>query len=278
MSVAAQEPRRPSGRELALGGVRAAAGATLFAMPMFLTQEMWTVGVVASPWRLALVVTAHLPVLLVLVRYLGFRDTAGLHLGDHVADALVAYGIGTVMSLVMLAMIGVVDTGRSVHEVAGLVAVQAVPASLGAAIARSQVAAEPGDGRRDPATYPYEILLMAVGCAVFAFNVAPTEEIVMLAARVGDLQAVSVAVSSMIGLHAIVYGMGFRGQHRADAPMWSVFLGYTVVGYAVTVVVCAGLLWTFGHFDGTPVPVMAVRAVILAVPGTLGAGAARLLL
>ena len=278
MSVATQEPRQPSGRELALGAVRAAAGATLFAMPMFLTQEMWTLGVVASPWRLVLIVTAHLPVLLVLVRYLGFRDTAGLHLGDHVADALVAYGIGAVMSLAMLAAVGVVDSSRSVQEVAGLVAVQAVPASLGAAIARSQVAAEPGDGRRDPATYPHEILLMAVGCAVFSFNVAPTEEIVMLAGRVGDLQTGLVAVLSMVGLHAIVYGMGFRGQHRADAPMWSVFLGYTVVGYAVTVVVCAGLLWAFGQFDGAPLAVMVVRTVILAVPGSLGAGAARLLL
>lgn len=278
MSVAEQQARQPSGRELALGAVRAAAGATLFAMPMFLTQEMWTLGVVASPWRLVLIVSAHLPVLLVLVRYLGFRDTDGLHLGDHVADALVAYGIGAVMSLAMLAAVGVVDSSRSVQEVAGLVAVQAVPASLGAAIARSQVAAEPGDGRREPATYPHEILLMAVGCAVFAFNVAPTEEIVMLAGRVGDLQAGVVAVLSMVGLHAIVYGMGFRGQHRADAPMWSVFLGYTVVGYAVTVVVCAGLLWAFGQFDGTPLPVMVVRTVILAVPGSLGAGAARLLL
>ena len=278
MSTSPQQPHQPSGRELALGSARAAAGATLFAMPLFLTQEMWTVGVVASPWRLVLIVVAHVPVLLVLVRHLGFRDTAGLGLGDHVADAMVAYGVGAVMSLVMLVAIGVVDGSRSLHVVAGLVAVQAVPASMGAAIARSQVATQAGQGRRDPATYPYEILLMAVGCAVFAFNVAPTEEIVMLAGRVGDLQAVWVAVSSMVGLHLVVYGMGFRGQHRADAPVWSVFLGYTVVGYAVTVVVCAGLLWVFGHLDRAPVPVMAVRTVILAVPGTLGAGAARLLL
>lgn len=278
MGIAQQAHRRPSGRELTLGAVRAAAGAALFAMPLFLTQEMWTVGMVASPWRLVLVVGAHLPVLLVLVRYLGFRDTTGLHLGDHVADAMVAYGIGAVVSLAMLVAIGVVDGSRSVYEVAGLVAVQAFPASLGAAIARSQVAVEPGQGRQGPATYRYEILLMAVGCAVFAFNVAPTEEVVMLAGRVGDLQAVVVAVLSMVGLHAIVYGMGFRGQHRTDAPTWSVFLGYTVVGYAVTVLVCAGLLWTFGQFDGTPMPVMAVRTVILAIPGTLGAGGARLVL
>ena len=49
---------------------------------------------------------------------------------------------------------------------------------------------------------------------------APTEEIVILAGRIGDLQAVAVAGLSMVGLHAIVYSMGFRGQHRSDAPGW----------------------------------------------------------
>ena len=41
---------------------------------------------------------------------------------------------------------------------------------------------------------------------------------------------------------------------------------------------CAALLWVFGHLDGVPLPVMAVRTVVLAVPGTMGAGAALLLL
>jgi putative integral membrane protein (TIGR02587 family) len=119
---------------------------------------------------------------------------------------------------------------------------------------------------------------MAVGCAVLAYNVAPTEEIAVLAGRVGDLQAAGVAGLSLVGLHAIVYSMGFRGQHRSDAPVWSVFLGYTVVGYAVTLLVCSCLLWVFGHLEGVPLSVMAVRTVILGVPGTIGAGAARLLL
>nr|WP_274387505.1 TIGR02587 family membrane protein [Salsipaludibacter albus] len=241
-------------------------------------MEMWELGVVLPPLRLAGLVLLSLPVLVVLVRYLGFRDGKGLGLADHVADALVAFGIGVATSLAAMLVVGVLDGGRTVRELAGLVAIQSVPASMGAAIARSHFVAGTGGDQRQLGGYRYELLLMAVGCALLAFSVAPTAEVVLLAGRVGALQGALVAVASMAGLHAIVYSLGFRGQHRSDAPFWSVFLGYTVVGYVITLAVCLALLWTFGQTDGAGVRLVLVEAVVLAVPGSFGAGAARLVL
>lgn len=262
---------------MALGAARALGGAVLFSLPLLMTREMWRFGSSLSPWRLATVVVAGLGVVVVLVRYLGFRDTAGLRLADHVADAFVAFGVGALASAGFLLLFGIIDIHQSLREVVGLVAIQSVPASFGAAIARSQLVAEAGRGRREVAGYPYEILLMAVGAGLVAFNVAPTDEVVVIAARVGDWQGAAVAGTSIVALHAIVYLLGFRGQHRSEAPTWSVLFGYTLVGYAVTLAVCAALLWAFSR-TAAPVGVVAVRTVVLAVPGVLGAGAARLIL
>lgn len=268
----------PTGRELALGAARAFAGAVLFALPLLMTEEMWTFGAVHSPERLALSVLGLLPVLVVLVRHLGFRDTGGLRLADHLADALVAFGIGAVTALVTLWLLGVVDVSRTLREVVGLVAIQAVPASIGAAIARSQFATGSHAAELETAGYTYELWLMAVGAAVFAFNVAPTREIVLLAGRIGPDQVIGVALVSVVALHAIVYLLGFRGQHRSEAPFWSVFVGYTLAGYAVTLVVALALLWVFGRTDGASAPLILREAVVLGVPGAVGAGAARLIL
>ena len=67
-------------------------------------------------------------------------------------------------------------------------------------------------------------------------------------------------------MHALVYGAAFRGQplDHVHAPWWSVFARYTVVGYAIAILLCAFLLWTFGRLDGMPVPVAMAAVVVLA--------------
>lgn len=267
----------PSVHDLLLGAGRAFGGAVLFALPLLMTMEMWALAVVLSPLRLALFLAVDLVVLVGLARYLGFRDPHGLRLTDHVADALVAFGIGAVTSMAILSLLGIVDGRQSVAEVVALVAIQTVPASIGAAIARSQFVTG-GQPRQTDSRYRDEIMLMAVGAGVFCFNIAPTEEVVRIATRIGDLRAAAVAVASIAGMHAMVYLLGFRGEHRSDASGWSVLFGYSVVGYAVTLAVCAYLIWIFGHADTAPWSFVVVQTVVLAVPGALGAAAARLIL
>ena len=71
----------------------------------------------------------------------------------------------------------------SIYEIAGKVALQLVPAGMGAVLARSQLGLrDEEDGeevRRE--SYGGELFLMAAGALFLAFNVAPTEEIVLIA-------------------------------------------------------------------------------------------------
>lgn len=64
---------------------------------------------------------------------------------------------------------------------------------------------------------------------MFAFNIAPTEEVVLIATRAGPVRGVLLALLTVALMHAMVYVVGFGGQHRSEAPGWSVLLGYSPV-------------------------------------------------
>lgn len=78
----------------------------------------------------------------------------------------------------------------------------------------------------------------------------------------------------------LVYTVGFKGQEKPQGAsgLISIFLRFTVVGYALAVLVSLYLLWTFGRFDGTDPTQIASMVAVLAFPGSLGAAIARLVI
>jgi uncharacterized membrane protein len=72
----------------------------------------------------------------------------------------------------------------------------------------------------------------------------------------------------------------FRGQTRLAAGIspWSEFLRLTVVAYALALLICLYVLWTFGRADGLALPELLIEVVVLGFPAALGAAAARLIL
>ena len=128
--------------------------------------------------------------------------------------------------------------------------------------------------------YWAELLFMLTGAVFLAFNVAPTEEIALIAFQINAWYALAIAVVSLALMHAIVYAVEFSGSPGMpeDTPEWSVFLRFTVTGYAIALLVSAYVLWTFGRFDGDPLIMNTMQTVVLAFPAALGAAGARLIL
>lgn len=118
---------------------------------------------------------------------------------------------------------------------------------------------------------------MAAGAVVFASNIAPTEEVILLAGAVTGLQAFLLVVLSLALMHMFVYGTGFAGQEESTSTSRSV-LTLTVPGYAIALAISGLLLWSFGRYDGTSTYFALTEAVVLALPASLGAAAARLIL
>ena len=259
---------------------RAVGGALLFVFPLAMTMEMWSLGFTIPPPRLAVFLGLSLPLLFGLSYYAGFRKTYGPL--DDALDALAALAVGFLTVGFLLLLFGVLKPGQSIDEMLGKLSVLAVPAAIGALLARSQFARGAGEAaggaqeenNRD--TYGSELFLMGVGALFIAFNVAPTEEIVLIAYKMTSWHTLALMVLSIGLLHVIVYSLGFAGQHPNERP-WLAFAHFTIPGYAIALVVGMYAQWTFGHLDGQSGGQFAMTTVVLAFPGAMGAGAARLL-
>ena len=259
---------------------RAFAGAIIFGLPLLMTMEMWALGFYMEPLRLALFLALMFPLLAVLAYYAGFEENTGwTHL---FVSAGVAYAVAFVAAAIGLALLGILKPGMSTQEIVGKIALQAIPASIGAMLARSQLGEreeqESEERRRD--TYHGELFLATVGALFLAFNVAPTEEVVLISTMMTEWHALALIGVSLAIMHAFVYAVEFRGQTsmHPELSVWSEFLRLTVVAYALALLVCLYVLWSFGRSDGLTFGELLMQTVVLGFPAAIGAAAARLIL
>ena len=105
------EQARAAGHEFQIGLARALGGAILFALPLLMTMEMWTLGTTMGEARLALFLGLMLPVLGGLAYYAGFEESFGWR--DLVLNALVAYAVGFVAAAAVLLLLGVLGPALS---------------------------------------------------------------------------------------------------------------------------------------------------------------------
>jgi putative integral membrane protein (TIGR02587 family) len=261
-----------------LGLGRAFAAAIIFSLPLLMTMEMWWLGFYMSRVRLALLLAVLVPFLTALSHYRGFEKTAGWI--DDLLDAFVAYGVAFAAAAAVLPIFGVLRWTMPLDEMVGKLALQAVPGSIGALLARSQLGARDEQQREERESYGFEIFLMAVGGLFLSLNVAPTEEIQVIAFRIPVWHVFALTALSLAAMHAFVYFLEFRGGHKIpeEATGLGLFLRYTVAGYAVCLLVSLYVLWTFGRTDGVATRQVLTMALVLSFPASLGAASARLIL
>lgn len=271
-------------RRFFLGIARASGGAVFFSLPLLMTMEMWWLGFYMDRLRLALFMVLMIPMLIALDHYSGFEETVTWR--EDAVDGMVAYGVGFASSAVVLLLLNVVNPSMLLGEVIGKISLQAVPASFGAVLASSQLGGEGRDEqsrearRRRNAGYGAEIFFMAAGAVFLAFNLAPTEEMVLIAFMMTPWHGVALALASLAMMHAFVYAVSFKGtpQVPRGTSGWSLFVRFTVVGYAVSLLIAAYVLWTFGRFEDSALAMYVMETMVLAFPASLGAAAARLIL
>lgn len=267
-----------SNQEYLIGVARAFGGAIIFAFPLLMTMEMWWLGFYLDRSRLLLFLVLTIVILIPLCSIVGFERSRNF--ADKVVDAFVAFGIGVIASVVMLSVFGILSVDMPSSEVIGKIAVQAVPASIGAAVARGQMGRAGSESEEEPNIRSYfgELFLMLAGAIFLAFNVAPTEEMVLIAYKMTAWHALALILLSIAVLHAFLYSLGFAGQkqRRGDAS-FSLWVSSSLAGYGVALLVSWYMLWTFGRTDGNSLEQIAMMVVVMAFPSALGAAAARLI-
>ncbi|MBB4441936.1 MULTISPECIES: TIGR02587 family membrane protein [Rhizobium] len=272
------------------GIARGIAGALLFALPMFMTMEMWELGFYMDRSRLFLLLIVNIPLLVILSDRIGFERTSTWR--QAIRDASIAYGLGVLGSALILIVMGVLKYDQSPHEIIGTIAIQAIPASIGAMLGRSQLGGQSDDGddakegdSDDPVheretSYAGELFLMAVGALFLNLNVAPTEEMILLSYKMTPWHGLLMIAASLAVMHGFVYALSFKGSHdlAEGTPSWHAFVRFTLPGYVIAGLISAYCLWTFHRTDDIGSTQILMAVVVLSFPGAIGAAAARLIL
>ena len=278
------KPQQSDARKFFVNLARAFGGAILFSFPMLMTMELWFLGSSMNGFRLALFILLTIPLLIGLSYYDGFETTSSVF--DDTIDTFVAYAVGFVSSTLLLFLFGVIEFGMSLGELIGKISVQAIVGGFGAMFAQSLLSGdkaeeEESEKRQRDASYFGEMFLMAVGAVFLSMSVAPTEEMVLISYQMTDWHSLALAVFSLSMMHAFVYAVEYRDFDETFSPrnfFLDGFLRFTVVGYAIALLISFYVLWTFGSIDQMAFAEQLKATIVLAFPAAIGASASRLIL
>jgi putative integral membrane protein (TIGR02587 family) len=284
---------------------RGIAGGLLFSLPLLYTMEVWWTGFLAPPWRLLACVAGTFGLLLGYNHYVGIREDATF--ADVVVDSVEELGIGFLVAAGVLWLLGRVTLDMPVAEVIGKIVLEAMTVAIGVSVGTAQLGAgeeqdkgrgngasgagqgqdQSQDQRRAAGERPGEesvsfggqVVIALCGAVLFAANVAPTEEIVMIAAEASPWRLIGMVLLSLVLAALILYYSDFidARKHVRFDRRHDVLLG-TVITYLIAFMASALILWFFGRFDGHMPSTCLAQTVVLGIAATLGASAGRLLL
>ncbi len=258
----------------------------MFSLPLLYTMEVWWAGFNTHPWRLAAYVLATFILLLGYNRYGGLRHDTGMT--EVAIDSVEELGLGIIIAALALFLLGRITPGMPVNEIAGQIVIEAMTVAIGVSVGTAQLGGDKedegigggGDAKEQPEIqFSGQMLFAFCGATLFAANVAPTEEIVVIAVESSWLRLVGLAfVSLLIGSLILHYSefTGTRQFVRGDGL--STVVVESVITYAVALSTAALILWFFGRFDGVSLYTSLAQTIVLGVAATLGASAGRLLL
>ena len=264
---------------------RGLAGGLMFAMPLLFTMEVWWAGFILHPLRILLYVAATFGLLLLYNRFVGLRQDASFL--EVVIDSVEEMGLGILVAALVLWLTDRLSADLTAAEIGGKIIMEAMTVAIGVSVGTAQLGA-PDDGDEglsgaengdEAKSYIPQTAIALCGAVLFAANIAPTDEIEVIAMEIPPLKLLLLAVFSISLASLILHFAGFRGAVGHTAADTSLLKARGVVTtYAVALVASASSLWFFGKMDDKPPHIVIAQTVILGVPAVLGASAGRLLL
>ena len=271
-------PSPPGGVPVWIGIGRATGGAILFSLPMMMTMEMWWIGFYMEPYRLIALILLSLPLYVGISSMIGFRQEK--RLWDNVIDVLVAYAVAFATSAIVLMVFKVITSETALDKVFSMILLQAVPGSLGALLARSQIHNSQDDDYNDCQNYKDELIILVTGSLFLAFNVAPTEEMVLISYLMTPWHVLALVVLTVVVMH--MFTIGSEELETTGAIQWPehrrLFIRFTAIGYVLAFLISVFMLWVFGSSDDDSMQHFISTAVVLSFPAGVGAAASRLII
>ena len=282
---------------------RGIIGGLLFSLPMLYTMEVWWTSFNTNPWQLMLYLAVTLVLLLGYNTYAGLRPSASWK--EVLVDSIEEMGLGLILSFLFLWLLGQVDVQEmSLQRIVYLVVIEAMPIAIGVSVGTAQLGASHEDeeeetdqqqqqaqssggapqqqgGASGGASTLEQFMLAACAGMLFAANIAPTDEVMVIATGATPFQLLVMFLVSLLLSGAILFYLSFRGAYETPAQelptVLEVLWGVSIT-YATAFCVSAGALWFFGRFEGAGLQICIEATVVLALVSSLGASAGRFLL
>lgn len=267
---------------------RGLAGGLLFSFPVLLTMEVWQAGYRSQPYQLIIGVVVTFFLLMAYNRYAGMHPEVNWK--SIAIESIEELGIGLLVSLAALLMIGQIKLGMSAEEVLGKIIVEAMFVSIGVSIGTAQLGDESKDvgEEKEEESEKQEVrrddkLSMAAlalcGSVVIAGNVAPTDEVEVIALAAKPYQLLIMVILSLLFSVLVTYFSEFKGDGARERQDWVYHMIYdTCLCYLVGLAASAFMLWFFGRFDNITFLNIVAECIVLGIVASLGASAGRLLI
>lgn len=273
--------------------LRGVCGGMLFGVPLLYTQEVWYVGsYTRAPRLLGMLLLALAPTFF-LAHTAGFRGSKDVRYRDAAKDSVEALALALVCAAGVLLLLRQVTTQTPLGPALGRVVLEAVPFAIGMALSRHFLAGAPDEGQdpddeqqrhshgRLPSANPTvtDLGATAIGAIFVALNIAPTDEIQIIAATMTPAWLLGVLLASLVISYCIVFmaGFGDEQRRRRQRGVLQHPLTETVVSYLVSLLMAAGMLWFFQRLElGDPWYLALTYVVVLGLPSAIGGAAGRL--
>ena len=268
---------------------RGLAGGLLFSLPLLYTMEVWWIGHTVTPLRM---IGAFLATLFLL---LGYNRYAGLHHDatwlEVFIDSIEELGLGLLVSALVLWLLGRITLDMSMGEMLGRIVLESITVAVGVSVGTAQLggnshngaSSQQGKGDADdeekssePELVRHGVLGLC-GAVLIAGNVAPTEEILMIASEAPAWRLLGIAVFSLAVCALVMYFSEFRGSGTHYYTRTHAVLGVSYT-YVVALIAAALLLLLFDSFADQSWSMRVAQTIVLGLPAALGASAGRLLL
>ncbi len=262
---------------------RALCGALFLALPLHFTMEMWALArTIPDISLIVVVVTAYL--LNVGYHYFSGFNTDGVPKQQPWFDALSSLGIGLFASCVTMLLIDQFSQQMPFEVLLKVGVIEMVPTSFGASLAKSQLGGGNNQQEED-LTSPWsadkkKLLGALLGSTMFAFNIAATQEPVLIATSIQPLQLIGIVIFSLLVSYLMIFFAAFkdRGPDQSNGIMGEQW-AETTICYCIALFVSAALLWMFGYMPlDTPVSLWLPWVIVLGYATTLGGSAGRLII
>ncbi len=270
--------------ESALEYGRGIAGGLIFSLPLLYTMEVWWAGFLLNPSRILLYVISTFGLLLLYNRFAGLRRDASMV--EVVIDSVEELGIGLIIAALMLWLTGQIDIDTGALEMTGKVVMEAMTVAIGVSVGSSQLGGGndgdegvSGHDEKEESEYVPQTAIALCGAVLFAANIAPTEEVAIIAMESSPRKILLLALGSALAAAGVLHYSGMHGaeRHVARDTLFVKVRG-VLTTYAVALAGAASCLHFFGGLDGQPPEIALSMCVVAGVPAALGASAGRLLL